>query len=82
MLVVSHESVGIVAFSLWAVFEVASSPGPKRAPGDEVTFEATPLQRQRLWAWLVRLPRSLVDPVPNESLLGEFVNFLQVKGLK
>ena len=75
MLVVSHESVGVVAFSLWAAFELHL----------EQPFAA---QRSRLWAWLVRLPRnnrSLVDPVPNESLLGdpgEFVNFLPVKGLK
>ena len=70
MLVVSHESVGVVAFSLWAAFELHL----------EQPFA-------RLWAWLVRLPRnnrSLVDPVPNECLLGdpgEFVNFLPVKGL-
>ena len=74
MLVVSHESVGVVAFSLWAAFELHLEQ---------------PFARSRLWAWLVRLlrnnlNRSLVDPVPNEGLLGdpgEFVNFLPVKGL-
>ena len=76
MLVVSHESIGVVAFSLWAAFEL------------HLERPLTPLQRSRLWAWLVRLPRnnrSLVDSVPNESLLGdpgEFVNFLPAKGLK
>ena len=45
---------------------------------------ATRLQRSIIRAWLVRFPgnnRSLVDPVPNEGLLGELMNFLWPKGL-
>ena len=56
---VSHESVDVVAFTLWAAFDLR-----------------TPFAEIEIVAWLVRLPRNNrnhVDPVPNESLLGEFV---------
>ena len=73
MLVVSHESVGVVAFSLWAAFELhLEQPFCRDRDCGRGSFGCP------------RNNRSLVDPVPNESLLGDpgkFVKFLPVKGL-
>ena len=66
MLVVSHESIGVVAFSPWAALSCILSN-----TFAEIVIVGVP--------WLVRLPRnnhSLVDPVPNESLLCDLVNFM------
>ena len=62
MLVLSHDSITLLAFPLWAAFELHLE---------------RPVCRDR--AWLVGFPgnnRSLVDPVPNEGLLGELMNIL------
>ena len=66
MSVSSPDSVTLLAFSLWAAFQLHLEQ---------------PLCRDRriIWVWLVRFPgnnRSRVDPVPNEGLLGELMNFL------
>ena len=57
MLVVSHESVGAVAFSLWAAFELHL----------EHTFAEIVV---------VGVARSVATQQPNESLLGDLVNFV------
>ena len=57
MVLVSHESVGVVAFSLWAAFELHLERRDRYCGRVSFGCHAT--------------TRSLVDPVPNESLLGD-----------
>ena len=60
VLVLSHDLITLLAFPLWAAFELHLE------------------QRSIIGMWLVRFlgnNHSLVDPVPNEGLLGELMNF-------
>ena len=64
-MLVSHESTNVVVLSLWAAFELN--------PFVEIVIVGV----ARSVATRMRNNRSLVDPVPNESLLRDLggVNF-------